>query len=68
MYNFCLKKLKSQQGRPLYAKLKAAIMIQEEVEASTDYNFGDIWENEVSPQNTPGLEWFTITFLKRLRN
>lgn len=67
MYNFCLKKLKSQQGRPLYAKLKATIMTQE-VEASTDYNFGNIWENEVSPQNTPGLECFTITFLKRLRN
>lgn len=68
MYNFCLKKLKSQQGRPLYAKLKAAIMTQEEVEASTDYNLGNIWENEGSPQNTPGLEWFTITFLKHLRN
>ena len=60
---FLLKKLKLQQGRPLYAKLKAAKMTQEAVEASIDYNFGNIWENEVSPQNTPGLECFTITFL-----
>lgn len=31
---FLLKKLKSQQNKPLYAKMKAAKMTQEDVETS----------------------------------
>lgn len=66
--NSTVKKLESQQNRPLYEQIKAAKMTHEEGETRKINNFENTWEEEISPQKSSGLECFTKKFLKHLKN